>query len=192
MRSLYLTHSHGQLGLDGEQVVVRCDQEELKRVPLPQLDQILVHGNVQLTTPLIRACLERQVSVAFFSHTGWCQGRMHPIDRGYRHRMRHQQMLSPQDRQFAALPLIRGKIINARVLLLRLTRRQRRAEINDALQRLGWLLSKLKGPITPERLRGLEGNAALEYQRALGVLLAENGFLVVGRTTGRPPARSMP
>ena len=58
MRSLYLIRSHGQVGLDGEQVVVRCNQEELERVPLPQLDQILVHGNLQLTTPLIRACLE--------------------------------------------------------------------------------------------------------------------------------------
>jgi CRISPR/Cas system-associated endonuclease Cas1 len=36
-------------------VVVRCGEEEVQRLPLPQLDQILVHGNLQLTTPLIRA-----------------------------------------------------------------------------------------------------------------------------------------
>lgn len=186
MRSLYLLRSHGQVGLDGEQVVVRCGEEELERVALPQLDQILVHGNLQLSTPLIRACLERQVSIGYFSQSGWCQGRLHPIDMGYRHRMRHQQMLSEQEKMLAAVSLIRAKISNARVLLLRLTRRQRREHVQAALQRLGWLLSKLATATTADRLRALEGNAALEYQRALGLLLAEDGFVVLGRHY-RPP-----
>ncbi len=186
MRSLYLLRSHGHAGLEGEQVVVRCGGEEIERVPLPQLDQILVHGNLQLTTPLIRACLERQVSIAYFSSSGWCQGRLQPIEQGYRHRMRHQQMLTAQERQSAAVSLIRGKIANGRVLLLRLTRRQRRQEISAALDRLRWLSGRLSQRDTPERIRGLEGNAALEYQQALGRLLAENGFPVMGRHY-RPP-----
>jgi CRISPR-associated protein Cas1 len=91
MRTLYLLRSHGFARLDGEQVVVSCGQEEVERVELPQLDQILVHGNLQLSTPLIRACLERQVSIGYFSQSGWCMGVLHPIETGYRHRMRHQQ-----------------------------------------------------------------------------------------------------
>ena len=186
MRSLYLLRSHGRACLDGEQVVVSCGEEELERVPLPQLDQILVHGNLQLTTPLIRACLERQVSIAYLSRSGWWQGRLHPIETGYRHRCRHQQGLTPQERQLAAVTLIRAKIVNGRVLLLRLTRRQRRERVSPALDRLGWLLGKVSASATPERLRGLEGNAALEYQQALGLLLEDNGFVVMGRHY-RPP-----
>ena len=98
MRSLYLLRPFGTAGLEGEQVVVSCGEEELERVPLPQLDQILVYGNLQLTTPLIRACLERQVSIAYFSQAGWCQGRVHPIETGYRHRWRHQQQLGITER----------------------------------------------------------------------------------------------
>ena len=186
MRSLYLLRPFGTAGLEGEQVVVSCGEEELERVPLPQLDQILVYGNLQLTTPLIRACLERQVSIAYFSQAGWCQGRVHPIETGYRHRWRHQQQLGITERQLAAVSLIRAKIANGRVFLLRLTRRQRREAITPALERLSWLLTRVNQASTPERLRGLEGNAALEYQRALGVLLAENGFVVMGRHY-RPP-----
>jgi hypothetical protein len=51
-RSLDLLRIHGRAGLDGEQVVVSCGEEELERVPLPQLDQILMHDNLQPTTPL--------------------------------------------------------------------------------------------------------------------------------------------
>jgi CRISPR-associated protein Cas1 len=186
VRSLYLLSSHGQVGVDGEQVVVRREGEELQRLPLPQLDQILVHGNLQLSTALIRACLERQVGIAYFSRSGWCQGRLQPIEKGYRARMRHQQMLGPPERLAAAATLIRAKIANGRVLLLRLTRRQRREIIHAALERMAWLMGKVSSSNTVERIRGLEGNAALEYQRALGVLLAENGFVVMGRHY-RPP-----
>jgi len=100
--------------------------------------------------------------------------------------MRHQQLLSPQDRQVAAVSLIRGKIANGRVLLLRLTRRQRRDEVHAALKRLGWLMQQVITACSSERIRGLEGNAAQEYQRTLGVLIAENGFPVMGRHY-RPP-----
>ena len=186
MRTLYLLRSHGFATLDGEQVVVRCGDEEVERVALPQLDQILVHGNLQLSTQLIRACLERQVSIGYFSMAGWCLGRLHPIDTGYRHRMRYQQLLCEPERMRAAVSLIRAKISNGRVLLLRLTRRHRRDEVQQALQRLGWLITQVSAANTADRLRGLEGNAALEYQRALGILLAENGFVVIGRHY-RPP-----
>ncbi len=37
MRSLYLLHSYGTAGLDGEQLVVRCAGEEIERVRLPLL-----------------------------------------------------------------------------------------------------------------------------------------------------------
>ena len=71
MRSLYLLRSYGTAGLDGEQLVVRCAGEEIERVRLPLLDQILVMGNLQLSTPLIRACLQRGIPIAYLSRHGW-------------------------------------------------------------------------------------------------------------------------
>ena len=50
MRSLYLLRSHGTAGIEGEQLVVRSDEQELDRMGLPLLDQILVVGQMQLTT----------------------------------------------------------------------------------------------------------------------------------------------
>ena len=89
MRTVYLLRRYGTAGLDGEQLVVRHRGEEIDRVGLPQVDQILVMGNVQLSTPLIRACLTRRVPVVFLNQQGWCQGRLHPLEDGYRHRARY-------------------------------------------------------------------------------------------------------
>lgn len=57
MRTLYLLRPHGTASIEGEQLVVRSDEQELERMALPLLDQILVLGKMQLTTQLIRACL---------------------------------------------------------------------------------------------------------------------------------------
>ena len=186
MRSLYLLRTHGSAGIDGEQLVVRCRGQELERVRLPLLDQILVMGNVQLSTPLIRACLQRGIPIAYLSRHGWCHGRVQPLDGGYRHRGRHQLMLGDADRLAAATSLIAGKIANARVLLLRLTRRERREQVASAIERLHWHGQQVRRARSAERLRGLEGNAAIEYFTALGGLLAGDGFAFLGRHR-RPP-----
>jgi CRISPR-associated protein Cas1 len=186
MRSLYLLRSYGSAGLDGEQLVVRSGGEDHQRVPLPLLDQILVMGNLQLSTPLIRACLQRGIPVAYLSRHGWCYGRLQPVEGGYRHRGRHQLMLGEADRLAAATSLIAGKIANARVLLLRLTRRDRRDLVASAIERLNWHREQVRKARSADRLRGLEGNAAHEYFTALGRLLEGDGFAFLGRHR-RPP-----
>lgn len=186
MRSLYLLRSHGTVLLRGEQVVVCAGGEEIERVRLPLLDQILVMGNLQLSTPLIRACLQRGVPIAYLSRNGWCHGRLQPLEVSYHPRSRHQLLLGEADRLKAACALVAGKIANGRVLLLRMTRRQRRERVADAIERLQWHQQQARAAKAVDRLRGLEGNAAIEYYKALGLLLEEDGFSFLGRHR-RPP-----
>lgn len=186
MRSLYLLRSYGTAGIDGEQLVVRCGGEEIERVRLPLLDQILVMGNLQLSTPLIRACLQRGIPIAYLSRNGWCHGRVQPVEVGFRHRGRHQLMLGEADRLAAATSLIAGKIANGRVLLLRLTRRDRRELVAATIEGLSWHGQQVRLARSADRVRGLEGNAAAEYFMALGRLLEGDGFAFLGRHR-RPP-----
>ncbi|PSI01059.1 CRISPR-associated endonuclease Cas1 [Synechococcus lacustris] len=181
MRSLYLLREYGTAGIEGEQVIVRADGEEVERIKLPLLDQILVMGNLQLSTALIKACLNRGIQIAYLSRNGWCYGRTQSIQGGYRHRGRHQLLLTESDRINAAISLIAGKISNARVLLLRLTRRDRRDQVANAIDRLSWHGQQIRKAKSLERIRGLEGNAAAEYFQALGSLLEGNGFAFLGR-----------
>lgn len=186
MRTVYLLRQYGVATLDGEQLVVRQRKEEIERVGLPLVDQILVLGNVQLSTPLLRSCLQRQIPVVFLNHQGWCNGRLQPLANGYRHRSRYQQQLGEGERLVAARRLISGKIANGRVLLQRLTRRERSAVQEAAIERLRWHIAQADKAVDQDRLRGIEGNAAVEYFAALGQLLAADGFPFLGRHR-RPP-----
>ena len=186
MRTLYLLRPHGTASIDGEQLVVRSDEQELDRMGLPLLDQILVMGKMQLTTQLIRACLRRGIPIAYLSSSGHCLGRLQPLEGGYRHRARRQAEL-PQERRLAlARSLVSGKIANGRVVLQRLTRRAGRPAVESCLRRLGQLQSLTSRAPCPNHSRGLEGSAAALYFRSLGGLLERDGFGFAVRSR-RPP-----
>ena len=186
MRTVYLLRAYGMARLEGEQLVVKQRGEEVERVGLPLIDQILVMGNVQLSTPLIRACLKREIAVVYLNREGWCHGRLQPLESGYRHRSRYQQQLGQGERLVAARRLISSKIANGRVLLQRLTRRERSSELIAAIDRLRWHIEQAGRTSASDRLRGIEGNAAVEYFQALGLLLRGDGFPFLGRHR-RPP-----
>jgi CRISP-associated protein Cas1 len=186
MRSLYLLRPHGTAGIEGEQLVVRSEEQELDRMGLPLLDQILVVGQMQLTTQLIRACLRRGIPIAYLSSSGHCLGRLQPLEGGYRHRARRQAELTQERRLALARALVSGKIANGRVVLQRLTRRSGRPAVESSLQRLGQLQTLTSRAPCPNHLRGLEGAAAALYFRSLGGLLEDDGFGFAVRSR-RPP-----
>jgi CRISPR-associated protein Cas1 len=186
MRTLYLLRPHGTAALDGEQLVVRSDDQELDRTPLPQLDQILVMGELQLSTPLIRACLGRGIPIAYLTPHGHCLGRLQPAAGGGRHRDRRQRDLPEASRLAAARTLVAGTIGNGRWLLHQLSRGRGRAVVEQPLRRLGQLQGLARHGASLNQLRGLEGAAAATTDRVLGSLLEADGFGFAVRSR-RPP-----
>ena len=77
--------------------------------------------------------------------------------------------------------MVAAKIRNGRVLLLRLTRRERRELIQQTLDQLDQLQMQASRSLLEERLRGLEGKAATLYFQAVGMLLEQDGFGFEGR-----------
>lgn len=186
MRTLYLLRPHGTAGIDGEQLVVSSGERELDRMALPLLDQILVMGHLQLTTQLIRACLQRGIPIAYLTSGGQCLGRLQPLEGGYRHRARRQAELAEAQRLAVARTLVAGKIANGRVVLQRFTRRAGRPAVESTLRRLAQLHALTAKAPCSNYLRGLEGAAAAQYFRTLGSLLESKGFGFAVRSR-RPP-----
>ena len=57
MASLYVSQQGCYVCVQGETLVVKGGDEILFQVQLPLMEQILIFGNSQVTTPAIRACL---------------------------------------------------------------------------------------------------------------------------------------
>ena len=124
MQTLYISEQNCYVCLQKETLIVKQGDSIYVEVQLPLLEQILIFGRSQITTQVIRACLWRDIPIAYLSRMGYCYGRILPISRGYRQLSRYQQELSPVDRLITARAIIKGKLKNSRILL----RRQRKKE----------------------------------------------------------------
>lgn len=165
--------------------MIKRQQVILDSVQLPMLEQILIFGQSQVTTQVIRTCLHRDIPIAYLSRMGYCYGRVLPITRGYRQLARYQQQVSVGDQLVTARAIVQAKIKNSRVLLLRQQRRGL-GSIGLAIQGLAHFAEQAARADAIPRLMGLEGAAAACYFAALGECLSASGFVFVARSR-RPP-----
>lgn len=186
MRTLYVSQQGCYLSLKQELVIIKLGDRVLDQVQLPLIEQILIFGQSQVTTQVIRACLQRDIPIAYLSRMGFCYGRMLPIERGYRALSRYQQQLLPIDRLLMARSLVLAKLHNSRVILQRQQRRRPAMAIAQAIERLEYCIDQAGQVDTVERLMGLEGAGASSYFGALGECLTGDGFVFVARSR-RPP-----
>jgi CRISPR-associated protein Cas1 len=187
VRTLYIAQQGCTLSLKQEQVLIKQGHKVLDQVQLPLLEQILVFGKSQITTQVIRACLWRNISIAYLSRMGVCYGRILPIAQGYRQLVRYQQGLPTTSRLLAASVIVQAKLKNSRVLLLRHQRRHPSLLIQQAVQQLDYLSGQVAQADTLDRLRGLEGAGAASYYSGFADCIDPDDFVFTARSR-RPPS----
>ena len=65
LNTLYVTGKNRYLSLDGENVVVLEQQEEIGRVPLHNIQGIVTFGYTGASPALMGACAERNIDLSF-------------------------------------------------------------------------------------------------------------------------------
>ncbi|WP_448603435.1 CRISPR-associated endonuclease Cas1 [Thermoleptolyngbya sp.] len=186
MRTLYVSQQGCYVSLKQESVLIKRGDMVLDTAQLPLLEQILIFGQSQVTTQLVRACLRRDIPIAYLSRMGYCYGRLTSIERGYRQLSRYQQQLSWVERLVAARAIVAAKLSNARVILQRQQRRQGTGAIAQAIDQLRHFGEQVMQADSTERLMGLEGAAAASYFAAFGDCIEHSDFSFVARSR-RPP-----
>ena len=180
-RFLYVQEQGAYLSIKGECLIVSHNKETIFHQPLVELSEIVIFGNVSLSTQAMQALLQANIPVSFLSVYGRFKGILQPeISKNGRLRMNQYQ--SSQSSDFTgkiAREIVHSKIHNCRVLLMRSLRahpstdknletteeNNQEAEFkNDiAIMRLKDLEEKALGAQTMDELRGLEGAAANIY-----------------------------
>jgi CRISPR-associated protein Cas1 len=173
LRTLYLMQ-HGQvLGKESERLTVHRGTDLLYEIPAIKVDQVMVFGNAQITTQAMQFCLLERIPIYLLSG----QGRYYGVVDSFGAEpvlLQRDQFLRADDPAFClrvARALVRGKIANSRVLLLRLARRHPPDALRAAAQTLNESLAQLEDADSLDQLRGFEGNAAKVYFGALAQTL---------------------
>ena len=196
--TLYVTTPEAYLSLDGENVVVLKEQEQLGRIPLHNLEGIVTFGYTGASPALMGACAQRQVALTFLSAHGRFICRVAGEVQGSVLLRKKQYRVSESEQESAAVArsILLGKIYNARWVLERAIRdysmRLDTEKIGKASGFLHDSLSRLKNAGSLEELRGIEGEAAARYFSVLDELILQQkeDFFFRGRNK-RPPLDNM-
>lgn len=194
LNTLFVTTENAYLSLDGENVVVRCEQEIVGRFPLHNLSGILSFSYAGASPALMGACAERGINLAFCSPRGRFLARTTGLPNGnvLLRRAQYRAADDPVHSCRIARNMIFGKLYNSRWSIER-TKRDHKLRIDEtAFQNASDVLQGLLPDVQKETdldaLRGLEGAGANAYFGVFDdmILRDKSIFFYHGRSR-RPP-----
>ncbi len=177
MPPLYLVQQNTKIRIRNRRVVVEDEQvdppQTLVSLPLSQVEQVVIFGNVGLTTPAINAFLEQNTEVVFLSIRGEYRGRLvghltpHvPLRRLQYHRLSESDFVLEMAKGFVS-----AKLAHQRNFLLRHLRQHPSAELQLVCDQLEGSLQVINQKTALSSLLGVEGSATQAYFRGLRCLI---------------------
>jgi CRISPR-associated protein Cas1 len=169
-RVLYVDQRGGYIKKSGEELVVTRESEPNRSMPMAQVDDIVLVGNVALSSAAIRAAAQRGIRVSLLSSSGRLEAVVVSAFQG-NGALRVAQYARALDESWAAAlarEVVRGKVMNMRTLL----RRYGIDSGNPAVRHLTAILPKV-ATADRDALLGLEGQATRAYFEAWANLLPE-------------------
>lgn len=193
LNTLYVTSPDTYLALDGENVLVKKDEEVALRVPIHNLESIITFNYAGASPALVRKCGERGVSLSLFQGDRFC-GRFVGQENGNvtLRKTQYRMSESEPDCLLIAKNMILGKIHNQRYVVERAIRdyalRLDCERLENASRFLKQSLQYVKDSQNLEQLRGFEGEAASVYFGVFDELILQQkqDFNFQGRNK-RPP-----
>jgi len=164
MSTIYITTQGATVQRRSGQFLVCKDSRILENVPETHVKQLILFGNVNLTTPAVGFCLDQQIDVVFLTQGGRFRGRLNG-DGGKSAEVRRRQYERARDESFClsqAQAIVTGKIKN----LIAFGRRQQEAASSGReLSQLKKSLESAQSARSIETLLGIEGSASAAYFR---------------------------
>lgn len=202
---LYLQEPGSHVGKRSEHLVVRKHGEELQRTPIAAIRQVVVFGNVQVSTQALECLATLEIPVVYMTGYGRFVAALQPAP------TKNVQLRTNQFRLFddplRALELskavVRAKISNQRTLLMRSLRArpledgaelrigENRGSDEPAARDMADLLNRLDRIADPAVLLGTEGQAAALYFSQFGRMIKSPtpGATFDFKTRNRRPPR---
>lgn len=176
------------VGRDKGRVVVTRNGVREVSVRAIDVSQLVVTGNVSVSTLVLRDLMAREVPICYFSFGGWFVGMTTGLPGKNVELRRRQVIRAAQGGLDIARWAVAGKIRNSRTLL----RRNSRGDVARTVAALGALVDRTSTVITAGELLGVEGTAARLYFEQLPTVLRSDKQLPgqpfsFERRTRRPP-----
>ena len=193
---LYVDEQGCAIKKTGQRLLVVKEHDVLRDIPLIHLGQVVISGNVNLTTPAMQTLLHEGIPVVFLSAYGRYHGALTPqVSRNSLLRTaQHRVAVNATQCLALSKAFVHGKLVNMRTMLQR--RKWQAPDIADSA--LEPLIANIKSIQAMEKrvdraselseLLGIEGNASAAYFAAFNFMLKSEMGFDFQRRSRRPPA----
>lgn len=181
MAILYLTEQQAWVGREGECLVVHIPEpnagentgkkrEQKKLIPLFKIEEVIVLGDITLTTPALTGLLEAQISITYLSKHARYLGNLSPaLTKNSLLRLaQHTYHANLVQRHTLARRFVLGKLRNMKTLLMRYQRSQPELALSSPIGSLKHCLQTVEEMCDEE----IEENIRMETEN--GNALGEN------------------
>lgn len=194
LNTLYVTSEDFFLSYSNENVVVKCGEEVVTRLPLLNLEGIVTFSYIGATPALMGECAKRGIQLSFMTPNGRFLARVNGMTQGNVLLRREQYRIADdEDRScLIARNMITGKVFNCRWVLERALRdhalRMDQEQVKSASEQLQMLNQQIRCVTELDSLRGLEGKAAVAYFGAFDeLILSQKMDFSLDDRSRRPP-----
>ena len=191
---VYVQAQRGKVAKKGERLAITKEDDETVYARIAEMSQLVLMGNVYVTTPTLHELMRRNIPVTWQSYGGWFLG--HTVVAGHANvELRTAQYRGSFEDQ-VCLKLARGfvqaKIRNSRTLLRR--NWQLDKDIKPVLTDLKRLANRAGRARSLESLLGIEGAGAARYFQHFTGMLKQHGdtdLFEMENRNRRPPTDSV-
>jgi CRISPR-associated endonuclease Cas1/CRISPR-associated protein Cas4 len=160
---VYVQAHRAKVAKKGETLEISVEDKPVTQARLIDASQLVVQGNVYVTTPTLHELMARNIPITWHSFGGWFLG--HTVGLGHKNvELRTAQYAGSFDEQIClrlARGFIRAKILNSRTMLRRNWREDERPR--QALTDMRRSAAKAARASSIPELLGVEGNVAAVY-----------------------------
>ena len=174
-KTIYVTRQGAKVQRVDGQLGICIDRTVMERFSPNEIDQVLLFGNVQVSTQAIALLFRQGVRASFFSTSGTYRGQLVSPESGnvFVRLAQHARYLDPTFRLHLSRDLIGRKLGASRAMVRRFARNHPNlAEPMDACGLfLGSAIDSLETAHDCDALRGIEGASAARYFRAFDLMV---------------------
>ena len=175
MLPLYVQANNARLAKKGETITITEEEGPTTTARLIDVSQVVLMGNVRMTTPCLHELMRREVPVTWHSYGGWFLG--HTMGLGHKNvelrEAQYRASFTSAVSLAVARSIVAAKVRNARTMVRRNWRGEEEAR-ERVLTTLRRLAERTRHARDVDTLLGLEGEAAAVYFRAFSGLLRAN------------------
>lgn len=198
LNTLYVTLPDAYLACDGENILIRADEEIKFRIPVHNLEGIVTFGFAGASPKVMQLCCERNIALSFLTAYGKFMGRIVGKVSG-NVLLRRTQYRWSDDQEIAnrlSRRFIAAKIVNSRAILHRVLRDHHEAvdaaSLEKSLVSMAGTLERLDRAADADVIRGIEGEAAhIYFSQFNHLVLSQKDDFSINNRNRRPPTDRM-